>query len=748
MRAGRRRERAGRRGGVTTVSTLLHTLAVVLVWGFLAASLAGCGLAVRRLLARVSQSAALDEHGLVRADIWVGFAALISYLLVWNLVAPIAWYAWILPLAVGLPAAAAGAGRVTRVGWRRLSPPVTATVVVGLFWLANESLGPALDYDFGLYHLDVIEYAKRYAAIPGLANLHARLGETDAHLLYAALLDHGPLAGAGPHLVNGSLAALLLIDLGSRFSLRATAPRPPSYARTMALLLLPATVISAGIQITHRISSPNLDFSTFVLVAVGMLYLAEYAEGGAAIAALAATAALAAASATRPLYWGSTAFAIVAVAVLSRRRAQSSGFAGARGLLSLSALPALLALASSARQAVLSGYPLLPLTLGALPVDWRVPRAVMVAQNRVDDAWARVDDVAPSVVFASWDWLHWWWRDLERNSDVIVPGALVACALVALALRTDTNRRRAAAPLMVVLLPSLGTLGAWFLIAPDPRFVWAPIWLVPISICAWALPSLGQRPPLAALIAGAAAGVGLTAVERHNPLWLVPVALAGGAAAAIVISALRAQRRAAWVAQAAALAVLLAGIGADSSDGAFHIVEPSPHGTLGVALSPIPELAAIRLSSGLRVWRPAQGNQCWQALLCTPAVVVAHLRLRGEGLADGFTTHPGPPAVYTLAATRSCLRRHGIRVRPTVDFIASTAAGGAFVAELPAAAVTISFATDVSPAEAIVLGYERVAPPSARAGLRDVLMRYNNAVMLWHAPPSARDRALAVSCLG
>jgi hypothetical protein len=712
--------------------------------------LAGCGLAIRRLLARLSRTPSLDGRKLVRADIWVGFAGLIAYLLFWNLFEPVAWYAVIPPLAVGLPAAATGVAGLTRLSWRRLSLPLAASLGIGVLWLANESLGPALDYDFGLYHLDIIEYAKRYAAIPGLANLHPRLGAADPHLLFAALLDHGPLSGAGPHLTNGALAALLLVDLGSRFLLRPLAPRPRSSTRTMALLLLPATVISAGIQITHRISSPNLDFSTFVLVAVGMLYLAEYTEDGTAAAALAAAGALAAASATRPLYWGSTAFAIVAIAVVSRQRA--AGFDWARRALVSSALPATLVVASAARQAVLAGYPLLPLTIGALPADWRLPRAVLVAQNQIDDAWARLDGVAPSVVFASWNWLHWWWPDLERNADVIVPAALFACALVALALGKGPDRRPGpAGPMAVVLFPCLATLLAWFFIAPDPRFVWAPIWLVPISVCAWVLPKLSPRAPIAVVAVGGPAGVVLTVVERHNPLWLVPVALAAGAIGALAVGILRAVRRDAqttWTAHAVALAVMLAGLGLASSNGAFHIVDASAQGTLGIPRNPAPRLVAIRLPSGLRVWRPAGGNQCWQALLCTPTIDVADLRFRGNGLADGFTTDPGPPPVYTLAAERACLRRQGVHSTDRVDFIASTAADGAIAADVSGDTATISFASDASGAETIVEGYERVASRRQRALLRVLLLRRSNVVILWQVGPDAQELRLALSCLG
>jgi hypothetical protein len=87
-----------------------------------------------------------------------------------------------------------------------------------VLWLANHALAEATDYDLGLYHLGVIEYAKHYAAIPGLANLQTRFAASDPHLLLAAFVDRGPWSGAGWHLVDGFLVSLLVIELGSRLA--------------------------------------------------------------------------------------------------------------------------------------------------------------------------------------------------------------------------------------------------------------------------------------------------------------------------------------------------------------------------------------------------------------------------------------------------------------------------------------------------------------------------------------------------
>ena len=174
--------------------------------------------------------------------------------------------------------------------------------------LADQALGPADDYDFGLYHLNLITYAEHYAAVPGLANLHIRLGAGDAHLLLAAFLDRSPVAGAGPHLVVGCSSSLLLLDVGLRLAPARHAE--PSFSRRLAVLLVPAAIVLASLAPLQRLSSPNLDLGVVVAAVVGMLYLAECVERGFDPGAgLAAAAMLAVASATRPLYWPLTVFA-------------------------------------------------------------------------------------------------------------------------------------------------------------------------------------------------------------------------------------------------------------------------------------------------------------------------------------------------------------------------------------------------------------------------------------------------------
>jgi hypothetical protein len=619
---------------------VLPILALGAIWAFVAAVAGGCGSVVRRRLPPLGSKSGAIAMG----DVWIGLAVLAAYLLVWNLILPVTLWTWLVPLAAGgWGAASAARGRPWPHLDRRAILALGA-VAVGWALIADQALGPSEEYDFGLYHLDLITYAKHYAALPGLANLHSRLGAGDAHLLLTAFLDQRPLAGAGPHLVDSLLGALLLLDVGLRLA-RRPAAEAPVFSRRLAALLGPATFVVAAMSPLQRISSPNLDFATFVEVAIGMLYFADSLERDLdPAAALTAVCALGLASATRPLYWALTLFvATFFVAGVWRRSGRAPGISlRAAGLVAV--VPFVLAAGWVARQAVLSGYPLYPLTVLGLPTDWRIPMSVLTAANRGDDAWARWPGVDPNVVLGSWHWLGaFWLPKRERDLDVVAPLMLLACvvpSLASLGVR-DSSRRGRLGPMLAVAVPCAALLVPWFLIAPDPRFAFAPIWLVPAAVAAWALPPLG-RPSggwwlavsgLAVL--GAAWVFWVSRVQLHLELPAALVVWACLGVAGVLDRWKRAARAVAW---GAAFSVVIAGLALTFDQNHPHLQRANGSGPLGLPLPTPPALMPVVTSSGLELTQPVNGaDQCYAVMLCVPLLIDKSLHLRAGSVQQGFS---------------------------------------------------------------------------------------------------------------
>jgi hypothetical protein len=102
-------------------------------------------------------------------------------------------------------------------------------------------------------------------------------------------------------------------------------------------------------------------------------------------------------------------------------------------------------------------------------------------------------------------------------------------------------------------------------------------------------------------------------------------------------------------------------------------------------------------------------------------------------------------SLYSLQKTKSCLTANHIRLGGTLDFVATTATGGALRAHLPGEFVTIAFGATTADADNIDQAYRSFH--AQNVGIDDVLREDRNAVMLWHVHPSDAEIATITSCL-
>jgi hypothetical protein len=105
----------------------------------------------------------------------------------------------------------------------------------------------------------------------------------------------------------------------------------------------------------------------------------------------------------------------------------------------------------------------------------------------------------------------------------------------------------------------------------------------------------------------------------------------------------------------------------------------------------------------------------------------------------------GGGKLFSVQKTRSCLTAKGVTLGGQLDFVATTATGGALKAHLGRNFVTIAFGETRADADAINQAYHRFR--SKNVGIEDVLRQEGNAVMLWHEHPSDDDLAQITACL-
>jgi hypothetical protein len=105
----------------------------------------------------------------------------------------------------------------------------------------------------------------------------------------------------------------------------------------------------------------------------------------------------------------------------------------------------------------------------------------------------------------------------------------------------------------------------------------------------------------------------------------------------------------------------------------------------------------------------------------------------------------GGSHLYTLQKTHDCLRAKHVALGGALDFVATTATGGALRAHLTPNFVTITFGATTADANNIDQAYRSFH--ARNVGIDDVLREDQNAVMLWHEHPSDGDITTITSCL-
>ena len=465
---------------------------------------------------------------------WIGLGGLLVVIQFWSLVWPV--NEALLGLCVlGALAGLARAARRQRGGkgmgtsgdmpvgarWSRWLPGLGFGLLmmsIGMVGAAANAHYRMVGYDTLLYHFNAVRWANEYAVVPGLANLHIRLGNNSAWLLLAAWIDHGPLDGRTAWVMPGFACVFFL---GHLLHMLIAAKTVGTATRMVAFLLLPYGLRELTGVYPHLYFDAPAQFA----LAVTFLELVRWGEGRmkskaenpsfSAAAAMCIGAPAAISFVIKPI----GALALVPVGSLLAwglwRNIRLSGWRGARRYWGYG-LPLLILLGWVARNVFLSGWLLFPAPLGALPVDWAVPRSPASASHadqlqsveghqQIIQAWAR--SPGPTFLNAMGAPLGKWmpdWYDLRKQSVEL--RWLFPLGLVSLVASWGIGRKRKSLKWWGVVWPAtvFALLAFWLQTAPDLRFGRGLFWMW-FAICgglaaASLVPVVGMRNAFAAVV--------------------------------------------------------------------------------------------------------------------------------------------------------------------------------------------------------------------------------------------------------
>ena len=560
----------------------------------------------------------VSSLGAARVALWTGLAVLLLTLAITNFfvplrsaaavitvaaVATVGIAAWLVVRGIHQIAPLTGTPAAHHRQWWVLVP--IAALLGALLVFAHAFAGPVHSYDAGLYHLNAIQYASEYRIIPGLANLHERLGGNVTSFLLAAFLGNGFWGIDAFRLVVGAFIALFCVDL----TLRLLDRRQRSGASPGLFVMLLAAALALPFLLgspEHWVTSPTPDSVSMILAIVAIAYAVDAFWWRSALWSAMAVLVAVLAATVRTQLWVLAALLILVLFLHwwrwpSRDRSPL--------VIVTAVLSVLLVIVMMIRDVILSGWLLFPASSFPMPVEWRVPDP---AASRVWIlSWARDPGSSPEETMGNWSWLGGW---IARNAtDWATAGSVgglaasVAVFWFARALKTTGGGQLARARvgwrgLTLLLVPVVASVGVWFWTAPDPRFAWGPILAIGVIPLALALASIGPQTgslrPVAVLVVAS-----LATASIAGPALVRLVSIRG------------------YVADGYENRIV--GTGPLAFAAAVNPVESKP-------------VTEFRLDGGQTILTPVEDDRCFLTFpLCRP-YPDATLIFRGESTQDGF----------------------------------------------------------------------------------------------------------------
>lgn len=461
----------------------IATLIIFAVWVVTGLLLVGIGLLVRRSLGL--SIADRDTQPLLFA-FWLGWATVIGILQIWHLYYPVNHYALVLIVA---PGAAGMLWNYSALAtWVRrvlgMYPYLLVLLLIVGLWGAYRATGPVTLKDTGLYHIPSVLWAAEYPVIPGLGNLEGRLAFNISVFLYAALFRFRDFLLQPYNFVNGLFLWVLAAQVLASIRALVDGRSSPFH---LFLTFLSVRILYQLFSIDYVSLSPEVAILgiNIVLAAQMLLFIRndEPAVRTRYRAVWIATIACAGIT-SKPSFIVLGTLTVFITLLVWIRKTQSYTLSTITRCTSYLALPSgVLLIPWAIRNAFLSGYLSYPSPLLPLPVDWRMPRSLVLSHELLIGAWARARYAHWSQVLGNSAWFLPWLKDTA--SFWVPPFLLCIAALGALALARRRGLARSGHRSdWLFLLPQVLSLPPWFYAAPSWRFANGSEWILAAGITA------------------------------------------------------------------------------------------------------------------------------------------------------------------------------------------------------------------------------------------------------------------------
>jgi len=432
-------------------------------------------------------------------------------------------------------------------------------------------------YDTGLYHAQTIHWIEFYHVVPGLANLHTRLGFNSTIFLLAAFFGFGwnfyQIAGL-IIFVSMTIYCLTLIEKSRR---------NPAFSGIMSLGIFAFLLFDQ--RALSWLASPTTDLPcAMVSWLIFLLAIDEIESGHLPQLNLKTIAIIALSLFDVSIKLSSVPIILIAIYFLWKVQALFS----VKRALVLVAFSAVLFLPWIARNIVLTGYLIFPFSeFDIFSFDWKVSPEVVKDLASAITSWGRAPYEDANLVMSLKlnEWLPGWYQTLPRNDLFLVNALLIGLFLIPVfAAIKKRVAKQIQANGLVYAVCFIGVV-FWFVESPSPRFGYGflvmLLWLI--------------YAPLAISL--------LDSIKLSNKWFIL---LAQSLVVVCILNVLVQFPLNSW---------------------RHYLNTHKPY--------PAVETNSVKLGDQA-VFLPVSGDQCWYvAFPCAPSIVPG-LRMRGTNIEDGF----------------------------------------------------------------------------------------------------------------
>lgn len=357
-------------------------------------------------------------------------------------------------------------------------------VVLVLLWAYFTSRG-YMHYDSDLYHGQSIRWLEEYGVVPGLGNLHERFAYNSSFFAVSALYSLKFVLGHSMHAMSGYFALLLSITaLDITKSWKRKKFLLADFARVGAIYYLTT--------ITEEVVAPASDYSIMcVLFFIVIKWLDALAKEKQDIAPYALLCVVGVYALTLKLTAGLILLLLIKPAYLLIKEKRVKEIFTYLGMGLLVAIPWF------ARTVVISGWLLYPFpALDLFSFDWEMNAELIAVDAAQISAWGRAIYDISRLDTPFWVWIpNWFQTTLSGMEKLLILGNVAAIGLYLVGVVWMFAKKRwQQLDMALVLGTMICSYVFWQLSAPLMRYGYAHVLLLNFLTVGWIINKLGWKP--------------------------------------------------------------------------------------------------------------------------------------------------------------------------------------------------------------------------------------------------------------